>query len=146
MPFKFNGIGTALYGARDFRPDGSYVTTEWFVFVNLPVIPLKSQRILPTGASNNYIFYASKRYTILERTSLSKPQVFAVYGWFVGVVSSICLAAQLATMQQFLWAIVALSLGTLLLFAPRFLRRKAVRRMREQHICSLMGLGSETQG
>jgi len=31
MAFSFNGVGTMFYGQRDFRLDGTYVTTEWFV-------------------------------------------------------------------------------------------------------------------
>ncbi len=50
MPSTLNGIGTKFYGQRDFSPDGSYITTEWFVFIYIPLIPLKSLRVRYQGA------------------------------------------------------------------------------------------------
>jgi len=29
VAFSFNGFGTTYYGARDYRADSSYITTEW---------------------------------------------------------------------------------------------------------------------
>lgn len=49
MAFSFNGIGTTFYGERDFLSDGSYVTTEWVVFLALPLVPLRSLRVRPRG-------------------------------------------------------------------------------------------------
>jgi hypothetical protein len=62
MPFTFNGIGTTIYGARDFKPDGSYIATEWLVFVYVPVIPYRSMRILPNGKTTNAVVYRSSGY------------------------------------------------------------------------------------
>jgi hypothetical protein len=45
MPFTMNGCGTKYYGHRDDESDGSYVTTEWIVFVYLPLIPIGSFRV-----------------------------------------------------------------------------------------------------
>jgi hypothetical protein len=45
MAFVVHGIGTMLYGERDYWPDGSHITTEWFVLAWLPIIPLYSKRI-----------------------------------------------------------------------------------------------------
>jgi len=36
-----------LYGKRDFRTDGSYVTTKWFTFLWVPLVPLRSMRVKP---------------------------------------------------------------------------------------------------
>ena len=68
MPFTLNGIGTTLYGARDFQPDGSYITTEWFVFIYVPVAPLKSMRILRPDNKKYYGAIRTSRYTVLEKT------------------------------------------------------------------------------
>ena len=43
--YRLNGIGTTLIGKRDFRPDGSFVTTEWFTLVFIPIFPMRSLRI-----------------------------------------------------------------------------------------------------
>ena len=45
MQFTFHGIGTAIYGERDYWPDGSFVTTEWAVLAWIPVFPTFSKRI-----------------------------------------------------------------------------------------------------
>jgi len=45
MPASFYGIGSTFYGKRDFREDGSYITTEWLIVVGIPLIPLRSFRV-----------------------------------------------------------------------------------------------------
>ncbi len=45
MPYTINGCGTKYYGRRDQESDGSYITTEWIVFLFLPVIPIGSYRV-----------------------------------------------------------------------------------------------------
>jgi hypothetical protein len=62
MPFTVNGIGTTYYGRRDIGPDGSYVTTEWLVFVYVPVIPIRSYRVVPTSESTRAVVYNSRGY------------------------------------------------------------------------------------
>jgi hypothetical protein len=44
MPFNVNGIGTTYYSRREFRPDGSYLTTEWIIFLMLPISLLRTFR------------------------------------------------------------------------------------------------------
>ena len=54
---SFNGLGTAFYGECDFQPNGSYVTTCWFIIAFLPIIPLYSARIFSADSgffSTNY--------------------------------------------------------------------------------------------
>jgi hypothetical protein len=43
-----NGIGTRVYGKRDFRTDGSFITTKWITFLWVPLIPLGSMRVRPS--------------------------------------------------------------------------------------------------
>lgn len=126
MPFTFNGIGTALYGARDFGPDGSYTTTEWIVLAYLPVVPLKSMRILETGEGRNYGVYASSRYYVLDKLGLNLRQVLSVYG----LLAFICLCVSLAVGFESFWlAIPAIAA----LGAPWYLRRRAIQRMAAQY-------------
>jgi hypothetical protein len=45
--FRFNGIGTTIYGKREVNPeDGSYIVTKWFTVLYFPVIPLGSYRVI----------------------------------------------------------------------------------------------------
>jgi hypothetical protein len=82
----FNGIGTKFYGSAQKRPDGSYVTTEWFTVLYFPIIPLRSLRIAETGSKFfTVIVYSSrqKQYVILEEVPLSKNlrQVFLTWAF-----------------------------------------------------------------
>ena len=52
MPSNVNGFGTKYYGQRDFRSDGSYVTTNFFcrvLFQLFPCIPSASSLIPRTA-------------------------------------------------------------------------------------------------
>ena len=64
MPYTYKGIGTKYYGKRDLEEDGSYLTTEWVVFVYLPLIPLRSYRVRPVGKGTNAIIYRSQKYLV----------------------------------------------------------------------------------
>ncbi len=127
MPFTFNGVGTTLYGSRDFEKDGSYITTEWIVVAYVPILPFRSLRILPTGNNKSYGLYRSSSYLILKKMTPNLVQVGCVYGWFASVILPI-------------WAASALNLwwlgipGVLMIGAPWFLRRRAIKRFRENAV------------
>ncbi|MBW4652532.1 MAG: hypothetical protein KME20_05745 [Kaiparowitsia implicata GSE-PSE-MK54-09C] len=87
MPFTLNGIGTIYYGNRDRAVDGSYITTEWFVVVYVPIFPIASYRVRPAGQGTNLIFYYSNKY-LVERVPLCWPQVRSVYA-FTGPIFGI---------------------------------------------------------
>ena len=87
MPFTFNGIGTTYYGKRDIYPDSSFVTTEWLVFVYLPLLPIRSLRVLPTGQSTHIVVYNSQGY-LTHPVPLCWPQVRNVYA-VAGVIIAI---------------------------------------------------------
>jgi hypothetical protein len=136
MPFTFNGIGTSNYGKRDFRADGSYVTTEWFVLIFVPIFPLKSRRILPTGKDKFYGVFYSSQYLILEKLPMSWRQVASVYGWYAALwlFSGLVLAG--------IWPVGILAVATC--FAPWWLRRKARERMLQQAQREQAGVGAES--
>jgi hypothetical protein len=133
MPFTFRGIGTSNYGSRDFRPDGSYVTTQWFVVIYMPVVPWKSERILPVGQNWNYLLFGSRRYQVIEPVPLYLPQILMVYGWFATTGLLFWLALQLGMWP--LWIP-----GILMFFLPEILRKRAIREMHERHVREQMGL------
>ena len=80
MPFTINAIGTTYYGKRDLQPDGSYVTTEWVVFLFVPLIPLRSRRLIrDPGQDVNAVLVTSQGYLVLERIPLHVNQVLSTY-------------------------------------------------------------------
>jgi hypothetical protein len=78
MPFSLNGCGTRYYGYRDLQDDGSYTTTEWVIFIYIPLVPLASFRVLPEGDYKNYIVVRSQRYRV-RKISLCWQQVRNTY-------------------------------------------------------------------
>jgi hypothetical protein len=91
MAGTFNGIGTKFYGQRDFRADATYITTEWFVFCFIPLIPLRSLRVRFQGPANvrSYVvFFSSRRsYAVFETGWPNWKQVLCTYGF---VALSVC--------------------------------------------------------
>ncbi len=84
MPTSINGFGTAYYGERDFHADGSYITTEWTILGHIPILPLRSHRLLRNiHQDQNFIIYTSESYIIIETTSWNRPQVIATYGFML---------------------------------------------------------------
>ncbi|MGH9699970.1 MAG: hypothetical protein ACRD52_10995 [Candidatus Acidiferrales bacterium] len=87
LPYKeefvarsFNGFGTAVYGKRDFAPDGSYLTTKWAVFFWIPIIPLSSMRVRPVGGSS-VLFGWSERYVVCSKGRPVLQQVLYIYAF-----------------------------------------------------------------
>jgi hypothetical protein len=67
MPSLINGIGTAYFGRCKQRTDGSYVTTEFVVFLYFPLVPLRSCRVRPIGPATE--FYLRQWYQSTESSS-----------------------------------------------------------------------------
>jgi hypothetical protein len=83
MAQTFNGIGTTFYGEREFRADGSYLTTEWIVFFYVPLIPIRSLRARYEGPAEHrsYFMGSSDSYTIYEKCFPYWKQVIYTYGY-----------------------------------------------------------------
>ena len=88
MSMVFHGIGTMRYGERDYWPDGSFVTTEWFVIAFVPIFPTFSKRIVYTTRVHFTAYGAGRGYLVHETLDLDRRQVAFVYGWFVGLISN----------------------------------------------------------
>ena len=132
MAFTFRGIGTAQYGKRDFQPDGSFVTTLWFVFLYLPVFPIHSKRLRATGEVKYYSTRAQRTLLVLEKTKPHPKQVLSVYGWFATELA-IFLAARILNLW---WIAIP---GIALLGLPWYLRHKAIERMKAEMSRAAMG-------
>jgi len=84
MAFTFNGIGTTFYGQRDFRADGTYITTEWFAVFYFPVLPLRSLRVRYQGPGEQSWYIglgSSDSYAVYEKTFPHWKQVLCTYGY-----------------------------------------------------------------
>ena len=92
MAFTFHGIGTMVYGERDYWPDGSFITTEWFVVGWVPLLPVISKRIGYTRSSD-YATYDASGYWVYRNLPLSRKQVLFTYGWFASMITPIVLWA-----------------------------------------------------
>lgn len=93
MAFTFNGIGTRHYGKRRL-PDGSYITTEWFVIAFVPLLPLRSFRVITEGPSSlsvNLGVFLSRPLR-LQEIPLDKRQVLVTYAITAAVVGLIIFA------------------------------------------------------
>ncbi len=66
--FTFNGIGTKLYGRRDYDPsDGTYIATLWFVVLFIPIFPIRQYLVRDAGG-NAYNFFGKVAMTGAPRT------------------------------------------------------------------------------
>jgi len=101
MPSTTNGIGTTYYGKRDFRTDGSWLTTEWVVVFFIPLLPISSRRIAwryeedNRWTTHNNFFEnnvdhednsRTKNYKILSNEALSFVQISSVYIYCLGFI------------------------------------------------------------
>ena len=101
MPASLNGCGTTYYGSRDFHTDGSYITTEWIIFLHIPLLPLASFRVLPTGSGHNYLVFNSQNYRV-QKILLCRKQVWNTYLTILIVILSIVLLIILASINGIL--------------------------------------------
>lgn len=89
---SINGFGTGIYGKRDFYADGSFLTTKWIIFFWLPIIPLRSMRLLPLGprrASGSFGVGWSTEYAVFTETRPNSKQVLFVYGFLLAAFLSV---------------------------------------------------------
>ena len=78
MPYSVNGFGTKYYGHRESAEDGSYITTLWITALFVPIVPLRSYRVLPVGKGTNLVIHQRQNYRVL-RVPLCWEQVWNVY-------------------------------------------------------------------
>jgi hypothetical protein len=87
LPASINGCGTTWYGASDRGEDGSYVVTEWIVFLFIPLIPLGSKRVWPMPKEQKPWWKASvgKQFKV-TRAPMNWSQVLKGYGVTAAIV------------------------------------------------------------
>src|SRR4051812_25003410 len=87
MPRNHKGIGTIFYGRTDERADGSFVTVEWFIFLTLPIVPLRCFRINTDSRYTALWGYGQFDYCITERRSMAWAQVVKTYALAWGLLA-----------------------------------------------------------
>jgi|GEM_PF-2382723 len=80
----WNGIGTKFYGSKDQDMDDSFVTTEWFVVLYFPIIPVGTSRVIFKGATHGWR-KTTNQYYVIQKLSMDWQQVFSTY--FVAIAS-----------------------------------------------------------
>jgi hypothetical protein len=98
MAYSFNGFGTTFYGERDYRPDGTHITTEWIIFFGIPIIPLRSLHVRYQGKGKRKIpigFGSAHNYLVHESGRPHWKQVFNTYAFSVFVLAWIGVMAWL---------------------------------------------------
>ena len=135
MAYTLNGIGTRLYGKRDFRNDASYITTEWATFIYIPVFPFRSLRVTHLGAVEpRFSIFAStaEQYQVIERTPPNSRQVLYTYGFLLFVVlwAALVLSVGCAMKEPALGLPIALGGPWLPALVPWLLRQRAKEQLR----------------
>lgn len=139
MNYSYHGIGIRYYGQRDFRPDGSCVTTRWFCVFYLPLVPLKSIRIRPTGTSK---YYSLRRVPVIEQQKLEKlsyEQVFSTYAYAAAGVALLSLTRVVLIRWLILPAILWAALPSILSYRAR----EEVKRAEERRATGFGGTAIE---
>lgn len=83
MAFSVAGMGTKNFGRR-LLPDGSFVTTEWFVLAFVPVIPVRSWRVLEGDTGGTDPFRSSFGSFRAIPAPLDWRTVVQIYAWVIG--------------------------------------------------------------
>jgi len=104
---RIQGIGTDFYGKREYnKVNKSYITTKWFVLFLLPIIPLKSYRIVKElGYEKSYIiaFSNMQHYKVLEEVPLRQniAQILLTYSMVYGGLGVFIVSIFLTTVNPF---------------------------------------------
>lgn len=80
----WNGIGTKFYGSKDQDSGDSFVTTEWFVILFFPIIPVGTSRVVFKGTTHGWRIMTNQYY-VIQKLSMDWQQVFSTY--FVAIAS-----------------------------------------------------------
>jgi hypothetical protein len=133
MAYSFQGFGTTFYGKRDFRPDGTYITTEWIIVFALPVIPLRSLRVQYRGPAERRFpigFGSSDSYSMYAKTRPNIRQVVYTYAFIASLVAwAVCTVWLFGGSTTDVAIYSMLALATLPGIVPYLLRRSARRKV-----------------
>jgi hypothetical protein len=78
--FTLNGVGTRPSGVEDMRPDGSFILTNWFVVLFVPVWPLGAYLVRPGRGGWRQSWYFLARVPVSEASRQWGWRALAVLG------------------------------------------------------------------
>ena len=148
MTVFFHGIGTTTYGQRDYWPDGSFITTEWFVIGWVPIVPLGSQRVSYTAGNPCATFDRKGGFYVYETFAVDWRQALSVYLWSVFAFGPIIvwgvfedtISKRLGDQGRDWAAGLCMAVMVLAWVFPYLLRRRAKRRNLERWRRRALGL------
>lgn len=79
VPKSTNGFGTRYYGERAYQSDGSYLTTNFFCLMYLPIFPLHSVRVIPDPKNSEWSPNKTNYYMVLEKRTPDVMQTASIY-------------------------------------------------------------------
>jgi hypothetical protein len=74
----FGGARFGLFGCRRLSSDGSYIATEFFCILLVPMVPIKTLRVTPAPGQSRFPF-VRKKFVRVIRLPLDISQVISVY-------------------------------------------------------------------
>jgi hypothetical protein len=83
------GFGTEYFSQRELRPDGSYVTTEFLTALDIPLVPLGSQRVREVGPASfgpGSVGWTSQQQYGVRAVPTNWRQVLNVYLGAIGLL------------------------------------------------------------
>lgn len=124
MANTFNGIGSTYYGQSQFEPDGSFVTTKWFVIGFAPLIPLASARLQYLGSSGIPFLSRSSSYELIEELPIAWLQVLKTWLYTIFIITLV--TGMLASNKAPALKIVVIMAGIVLPHLLRFFAKRQV--------------------
>lgn len=126
---------TTMLGRREFEEDGSYITTQWASLLWLPLIPLRSLRVLDDVDRTTFLDRTLGRFlemfiwegVLVEERPLSFRQALTTYVFVSGLFIGAWLALQKA--EDFVLLLIPW------LAFPAILRRRARVTAKLMRIC-----------
>jgi hypothetical protein len=127
---SFQGTGTSFVGKRDFRPNESYVTTEFYTLMGIPIAPIRSYRVMEGDTTKKDFSTYIHHYTILDETKLNAKQVFCVYAYMAFILFAVCLFFTIMfnfveNISSEVFLLILLGLCLIVGFIPYWLRQSA---------------------
>lgn len=86
LSFSLHGLGTTTCGKRDFEADGSFITTKWIIFLWIPVVPLKSLRVIPIVERSKSPLWSRQEYRTIGEFRPNLRQVAFTYLYEIGFI------------------------------------------------------------
>jgi hypothetical protein len=114
-------------GERDFRPDGSYITTEFFILFLFPVAPLRSYRVIPLKGNEYAVVEKLPSYHSLQARSIQAMAIACILTPMLYVSSGMAQTMHRADeMLGLIWLALSATWPLLLGWVLRYMAKRRV--------------------